>query len=417
MFPSPIPEKEDKMAMPRSKVVIVHVTGPLAPYATEFESNLEDCGFTPLTRVRHLQVMVHLSRWLQARQLGVGELTCRRVEQYLAERRSAGYTAFCSRRSVAPLLGSLGSLGLLPDEEPGASESRVDVLVAGFSGYLHDERGLATSTVAAYVARARRFVTGYTDDGDLSEVTAADVTRAVLHECDAVSVGALQYFVTALRSFLRYCTVAGLIETDLSAAALAVTGRRRSSLPKGISRTDAQALLRSCDRRYAAGRRDYAIILTLLRLGLRAGEVAALSLGDLDWRAGQIVVHGKGGRVDRLPLPVDVGEAIAGYLRRGRPTITRREVFLRATAPRAGLSREAVSWIVRRACVRAGLTPVGAHRLRHTLACEMVRAGVPLPEISQVLRHRAGASTTIYARVDVDQLRGLARPWPDGTAQ
>lgn len=403
------------MAMPRSKVVIVHVTGPLAPYVTEVESSLKDCGYTPLTRVRHLQVMVHLSRWLQARQLGVGELTGRRVEQYLAERRAAGYTAFCSRRSVAPLLGSLGSLGLLPGEGPAEPACQLDVLLAGFSGYLREERGLASCTAAAYVARARRFVSGC--DGDLREVCAADVTRAVLRESDSASVGALQYFVAALRSFLRYCTVAGLIKTDLSAAALAVTGRRRSSLPKGISPPDAQALLRSCDRRQGVGRRDYAIILTLLRLGLRAGEVAALRLGDLDWRAGQVVVHGKGNRVDRLPLPVDVGEAIAGYLRRGRPATISAEVFLRTTAPRTGLSREAVSWIVRRACVRAAVAPVGAHRLRHTLACEMVRAGVPLPEISQVLRHRAGASTMIYARVDVDQLRGLARPWPDGTVQ
>ena len=171
------------MAMPRSKVVIVHVTGPLAPYVTEVESSLEDCGYTPLTRVRHLQVMVHLSRWLQARQLGVGELTGRRVEQYLAERRAAGYTAFCSRRSVAPLLGSLGSLGLLPGEGPAEPACQLDVLLAGFSGYLREERGLASCTAAAYVARARRFVSGC--DGDLREVCAADVTRAVLRESDS----------------------------------------------------------------------------------------------------------------------------------------------------------------------------------------------------------------------------------------
>ncbi len=174
-------------------------------------------------------------------------------------------------------------------------------------------------------------------------------------------------------------------------------------------------LLDSCDRRRSEGRRDYAVLMTLLRLGLRAGEVAALTLADMDWRAGEMVVHGKGYRVDRLPLPVDVGEAITAYLRR-RPRTTRREVFLRTVAPIGPLSRGGVSLIVRRACRRAGVTPVGAHRLRHTLACDMVRAGVPLPEISQVLRHRSLVSTAIYARADVDQLRALALPWPSAGA-
>jgi integrase len=141
-----------------------------------------------------------------------------------------------------------------------------------------------------------------------------------------------------------------------------------------------------------------------------------LTLEDLDWRAGEIVVHGKGRRSDRLPLPTDVGEAITAYLRRGRPRTPRREVFLRAVAPLAPLSRRGISLVVTRACGRAGVPPVGAHRLRHTLACDMVRAGVPLPEISQVLRHRSLASTAIYARADVDQLRTLAQPWPNAEA-
>jgi integrase len=159
------------------------------------------------------------------------------------------------------------------------------------------------------------------------------------------------------------------------------------------------------------------VLIILLRLGLRAGEVAALTLADLDWRAAEMVVHGKGHREDRLPLPGDVGTAIAAYLQRGRPKTTAREVFLRARAPIGALGRGGVSSIVRRACARAGVAPVGAHRLRHTLACEMVRAGVALPEISQVLRHRSATSTAIYARVDLDQLRVLAQPWPTGAGR
>lgn len=176
-----------------------------------------------------------------------------------------------------------------------------------------------------------------------------------------------------------------------------MTGRRRSSLPKGISRPDAEALLASCDRRRAVGRRDHAVVLLLLRLGLRAGEVARLMLEDIDWRAAEIVVHGKGRRDEALPIPADVGEALANYLQRGRPKTSRREVFLRAKAPFGGLTREAVSGIVRRACSRAGIAPIGAHRLRHTAACGMVSAGVSLSEIGQVLRHRSLVTTAIYA--------------------
>jgi len=150
-------------------------------------------------------------------------------------------------------------------------------------------------------------------------------------------------------------------------------------------------------------------------LGLRATEVARLTLGDIDWRAGEIVVHGKGRREERLPLPTEVGQAIACYLRRGRPTTTTREVFVRAVAPVAALGRGGVSWIVRCACRRAGVAEIGAHRLRHTLACEMVAAGVPLPEIGQVLRHRNLASTAVYARVDIGQLRSVARVWLGGS--
>jgi integrase len=185
-------------------------------------------------------------------------------------------------------------------------------------------------------------------------------------------------------------------------------------LPRGISRADARALLDSCDRRRALGRRDYALLLVLLRLGLRRGEVAGLTLDDIDWRAGELVVHGKGGREDRLPLPADVGAAIAAYLRRGRPASARRELFLQARAPYAPIAAGTVAWTVRRACRRAAIPEVGSHRLRHTMACEMVGAGVPLVRIGQVLRHRSLQSTAIYARVDVDQLRQLAAPWPGG---
>jgi integrase/recombinase XerD len=293
----------------------------------------------------------------------------------------------------------------------------VEVLLAAFHRHLLQERGLTSPTADAYVARARRFLQAYAPDGLVGELTAHHVTQAVLAESVAVSVASTQYFVVALRSFLRFCHIEGLVEVDLSAAALHMTGRRHSPLPRGIGRSDAEALLRSCDRRRTVGRRDYAVLVALLRLGLRAGEVAGLTLDDIDWRVAEVVVRGKSRREERLPLPADVGDAIAGYLQRGRPKTSRREVFMTATAMPRGLSGRAVSSIVRRACERAGLPPIGSHRLRHTLACEMIGAGVPLSAIGQVLRHRDVESTAIYAKVDIDQLRTLARPWPVGSGR
>jgi integrase/recombinase XerD len=240
----------------------------------------------------------------------------------------------------------------------------------------------------------------------------ADVTAALRRVSGAVSVAATQYFRAGLRAFLRFCFTEGLVALDLSGAALAVTGRRRSSLPRGIQSDAARALLGSCDRRTTVGRRDYAVLITLLRLGLRAGEVARLRLDDLDWRAGELVVRGKGARLDRLPMPVEVGEAITAYLQRGRPRSERREVFLSARAPYQSIAPGTVGSTVRRACRRAGIDEVGPHRLRHTVACEMVRAHVPLVEIAQVLRRDSLQLTAIYARVDLDELRKLAAPWP-----
>jgi site-specific recombinase XerD len=402
------------MPNPKSKVHEVRVPGPLAPFAAEFKLALLAMGYTPLSAVVQLRLMVHLSRWLERRQLSVAELSETRVDEYLAERRAEGYQERITRRGAAPLLSFLAERRVLPTVELQGPGSPAQELLAGFQQYLVTERGLAPATVAAYVARAGRFVAENASDGDVAVLTASHITRAVLVECESKSVGAAQYYVAALRSFLRFCLIEGLLDDDLSAAALTVTGRRSSMLPRAIDTADARALLRSCDRGQPVGRRDYAVLLLLLRLGLRAGEVAKLRLDDIGWRAGEIVVHGKGRRDDRLPLPGDIGRAIADYLRNGRPPYAGRELFVGVTAPRSALTREAIGDLVRRCCVRAGIAKIGPHRLRHTLACAMVRAEVPLAEIGQVLRHRSPVVTAIYARVDVDQLRSLAQPWPGG---
>jgi site-specific recombinase XerD len=291
-----------------------------------------------------------------------------------------------------------------------------DQLVDGFVGYLHSERGVTALTVEAYVSDVRRFL-AQRGDSDLTVLTAAEVSQAVLSQVGVRAPATVRRYGCALRSFLRYCYLVGLVDQDLSAAALPVSGRRRSLLPQGITPSEARLLLGACDRRRASGRRDYAVIVLMLRLGLRAKEVATLRLDDLDWRAGQLTVHGKGSRVDQLPIPVDVGEAIAAYLRRGRPRDAMvREVFVRVAAPQVAMTRGGVTAIVAAAARRAGLGVVRAHRLRHTAASDMLRAGAPLAEIGQVLRHRSPGSTAVYARVDVERLRTIAQPWPSGQA-
>lgn len=404
------------MSGPASRVSRVLMTGPLAPFAEAFAAELRARGYTPLTTASELRQVARLSGWLQVGGLSVTDLSEERVEEFLVWQRAGGrHRSQWSRPVLVCLLDVLRGEGVLGPEPPASAGSPIDLLLARFERYLVSERALATGTIVGYVWHARWFLDGLSRDG-VAGLLPADVTSAVLRKtASGVSVSAAQNFVSGLRAFLRFCFLEGLVCSDLSQAALVVRGRRASLLPRGISPADARVLLDSCDRRRALGRRDYALITLLLRLGLRRGEVARLMLDDIDWRAGELVIHGKGGREDRLPLPGDVGQAIAAYLQRGRPVSERREVFLRARAPYAPIASGTVASTVRRACRRAGIPEVGSHRLRHTTATEMVKAGVPIVRVSQVLRHRSLQSTAIYARVDIEQLRLVAAPWPGGT--
>ncbi|MHB8593401.1 MAG: tyrosine-type recombinase/integrase [Acidimicrobiales bacterium] len=404
------------MGTPKTKVSPVRVDGPLAPYAPAFKAELEAAGYTPLSTASVTRKVSNLSGWLETKHLAAADLSAERIDEFIEARRAAGFVAPPPCRTLEKLLGVLEASGVAVAARPTAPSSATEHQLASFGTYLRDERGLAQCTTSAYVDRARRFLAAWPGGPGVADLSAKDVSDAVLRQSALGSVGATQYFVAGLRAFLRFCFAEGLTTSDLSAAALSATGRRASTLPMGISGADADALLASCDRRRTEGRRDYALLLTLMRLGLRASEASNLTLDDVDWRAGLVVVHGKGRRVDSLPLPDDVGGAIAGYLERERPKAKRRELFLRSLAPAGPLGRGGVACVVRRACVRSGIAAIGPHRLRHTLACGMVAAGVPLPEISQVLRHRSIASTANYARVDVDALRDWAQPWPGNVA-
>lgn len=227
-----------------------------------------------------------------------------------------------------------------------------------------------------------------------------------------LGAGAAKNLTGGLRSLLRFLHVAGWVRSGLEQAVPSVAGWRLSSLPRGLQAGQVTRLLASCDRSTPLGRRDLAILKLLSRLALRACEVARLRLDDIDWRAGELTVRGKGSTIGRLPLPQDVGEALVSYLRDGRPASASREVFVSARAPLRALSSAAVTAVVRYACDRAGLDRVGAHRLRHTVATELLRAGVPLAQIAPILRHASVSTTAIYAKVDQEALRALARPWP-----
>jgi site-specific recombinase XerD len=293
-------------------------------------------------------------------------------------------------------------------------EGWVEEVLAGYRGFLRLERGVGEVTVAGYEPDARLFVCHCAgpEGLGLEGLTAADVSGFLARECGVRRVAAARRLVTVARSVLRYLHVAGVIGAPLDWAVPAVAPVRGRSLPRGVSPETVAALLDSCDRRRVVGRRDYAIVLLLVRLGLRAGEVAGLGFDDLDWRAGEVLVHGKGGRRDRLPLPVDVGEALADYLRH-RPGSEHRAVFLQMIRSGPPITRHTVSGLVREASARAGVGRVAPHQLRHTAASGMLGAGASLAEIAQVMRHSQQRTTEVYARVDRAALRTVALAWPE----
>jgi len=395
----------------------IRVTGPLRAHARGFSEQLTELGYTRLSAADQLRLMAHLSRWLASRGLDAGQLTPQRAEQFLRARRRAGHASRLSQRGLTPLLGYLRGQGVTPQPMPAAS-TPVQQMVGDYRIYLAQERGLAAGTIRRYVRDAGLFLTEYLarDDRDLGALTPGEVTDFVLRECRRRGPGSARNLVASLRSLLRFCYLQGHTARQLAPAVPAAAGWRGGALPRGVEAGQVSRLLRSCDRDTVMGRRDYAILVLLSRLGLRVGEVAALTLDDIGWRHGEIVIRGKGGRRERLPLPADAGQALAGYLSCARPALASRLLFLRVLAPRDRLSPTGIATVVRAACDRAGLPRAGAHRLRHSAASEMLRAGAGLPEAAQVLRHASLATTAIYAKVDRAALRSLARPWPGSTA-
>jgi integrase/recombinase XerD len=392
-------------------------SGPLSPYFDSFAGVLAGLGYARRTAGAQFGVLARMGRWLDRSALTVTDLEERIVHRFLDEEKHHGRRGRGDRATLRRFLDHLRHEQVIPVPEPVIDAHPLALLTRRYAQYLREERGLHPVTVHNYLPFVQRFLAERFVDTPLvlSQLKASDASAFILRHARALSLGRAKLMVTVLRSFLRFLLQHGEIAIDLTAAVPAVSGWRQASVPQYLGAPDVQRLLDDCPRHTAVGRRNYAILLLLARLGLRAGEVVALQLDDVDWRVGELVVRGKGSVQDRLPLFPDVGEAMATYVRQDRPRCASRQVFIRARAPHRGfVSLAAVSTIVERAVERAGLRPPirGAHLLRRSLATGMLQRGASMTEIGQVLRHRAAATTEIYAKVDFEGLRALAQRWP-----
>jgi len=396
-------------------VVVLHsrVVGPLEPFAGGFAAELTRQGYTVGAASHQLGLVAHLSRWMASRWLAPVDLTAPEIERYVRARRARGYRLFRSAKALGPLLGYLRRLEVISEVVASPAQTPAELYLQRYRDYLIRERGMGVRSVRGYLDLVGPFIEHHVGDGaGVRGLTTADVTSFLVAESRRLSPKTTQRLASALRSLLRYWHVQGVTDLPLVAAVPKVA-YRSSNVPRGLAPDEVAALLDSCDHAQRGGLRDFAMLTLLSRVGLRAGEVAGLRLGDIDWRSGEFIVAGKGCRRDRLPLPGDVGQAIADYLQHGRPAqALDRCVFIRIKAPHQGLSAGGVTQAVAAAAHRAGLGTIYAHRLRHSAATSMLTAGATLTEIGQVLRHRRPSTTSTYAQVHTEALRTLARPWP-----
>jgi site-specific recombinase XerD len=387
--------------------------GRLGPHVEGYRAWLAQQGYTPDTIRNMLKDLGQVGLWLSTEGLEAGELNENRMAAFLSARRAAGHRKIPGTRAMGPLLSYLRETGIAPEAQP--SLTPLAGLLGQYRSWMVKERGLAPTTVLRYENTARRFLQEQSSTGDAfapAALTGADINAFLLRECGRVSSGSAKGRVAELRSVLRFLYLQGITPLRLGSAVPPVGGWRFATLPPTMTAVDVQLLLDGCDRSTSVGIRDFAMITLVARLGLRSIEVARLELCDVDWRAGELVVRGKGRRQDRLPLPAEVGDALVGYLSVGRNPEGARHLFLTCRAPRGPIRADLVGDVVERACKRAGLPTVGPHRLRHALAGELLRRGAGLVAISQVLRHQDLATTALYAKVDLSALRQVAQPWP-----
>ena len=389
------------------------VAGPLVLYAKGFSEHLEEMGYAPDSVRWRLRQLRALSRWLHDHHLAAKDLDAACVDALVANRRAQGRTTLVAAANFSVLLAYLRTIGVTPPEASVKSGPIAEVLER-YRGYLTSERGLVESSIAVNLLVVEHFCSDtLRRNVGLAELSTAEITAYVAAVAARSSAGWSKKTVSALASFLRFIHVTGVTAQSLAPALPKVAGHRHN-VPCELDEHDFERLLGGCDRSRDVGLRDYAILMILWRLGLRRGEVAGLRVDDIDWRRGQITTRGKGNRHELLPVPIDVGEAIVSYLQDGHRRVPPgcRALFVQVRAPEGAMSPAGVGDVVARVSRRVGLPAMGAHRLRHAAATQLVRSGASWPEIAQVMRHRTAAVTVSYATVDSALTRELARPWP-----
>lgn len=392
--------------------------GPLSGYLDSFARVLSGHGYAVDTGQKQLRTVARLSQWMASRKLAAKDLDEQVVTRSLQARRRRGLMRPVEPKTLALLLEHLRQEGVVGRPAPRVEEGGPGPLQRDFERYLLHERGLAEATVGNYLGASRAFLSTRFDRGavDPHQLSPADVIGFVRRIAQSRPPRSAKFTITGLRAFLRFLYAQGRTAADLAASVPTVPHWKVEALPRSLNAHEVESLLHGCDRTTRVGKRDYAVLCLLARLGLRAGEVAAMTLGDIDWRAGELTVRGKGGTRERLPLLAEVGQALAAYLREARPACASRHVLVTARAPfREFAGPTTVCRLVEQAIRRAGLNPPqrGAHLLRHSLATALLRRGASLREIGDVLRHRHTATTQIYAKVDIAALQALAQPWPE----
>jgi site-specific recombinase XerD len=386
----------------------------MGPFIDDFEVWLLDLGYASGTIHNMLKRVNQLGRWMNAEGLDASQLSSASILEFVSAVRSDGQRRVPTVRSFGPLLGFLVSTEILAAVDA-MTPTPFEALIIEYREWMIHDRGLAAPTVWRYERLARRFLTerAAATPEFVEDLTGTDVVAFLLAETARLSLGAAKCHVAELRSLLRFLYLTGRTPLALATAVPPVAGWHDTGVPVGLAPLQVQQLLDGCDRSDAAGARDFAMLMLVARLGLRSVEVARLELDDIDWRAGELVVRGKARRRDRLPLVAEVGDALSAHLSLPRRSTTLRQVFLASKAPTRAIRPDLVSDVCRRACERADVPRVGAHRLRHALATDMLAQGATLVEVSQVLRHRDLATTAIYAKVDFTSLRRVAQPWPE----
>ena len=391
--------------------------GLLGSYLDSFVEAVSDLGYARSSLQARMWLLGDLGRWLKRRNLRLADLGEPLLTRFLDGRHRRRCLRRDDTRIARQFLEHLREQGVIRAQETPIDRSPLATLRRRYESHLRRERGLSLATATRYWSFVQHFLVERFGSGPihLHELTPRDVSGFLLRHARSGTPGVAKLMVTALRSFFRFLFQHGETRSNLAGSIPTVPAWRLAEVPKFLKPEEVEQIIGTCDPGIPAGRRNRAILLLLARLGLRAGEVIALELEDIDWRAGVLTVRGKGRFHDRLPLPADVGEAVAAYLRQDRPHCATRRVFIRSRAPHRGLGHPStVGTLVGRALKRAGLNPPhkGAHLLRHSLATGMLRLGASMAEIGQILRHRVPNTTEIYAKVDIEGLRSLARPWP-----